>query len=71
MHRLEISKTLPLSGFKWVENTSQVNKAFIEKYNKDSDENYFLEVDVQYSDKLHECILIYPFCQKELKLKKL
>ena len=52
-------------------NTSQVNKDFIEKCNKDSDEKYFLEVDVQYPDKLHEFTLIYPFFQKELQLKKL
>ena len=28
-----------------------VNLDFVENYNKDSDEGYFLEVDVQYSEK--------------------
>ena len=37
----------------WVEETSQFNKDFIKSYNDDSDEGYFLEVDVQYPKNLH------------------
>ena len=37
----------------WVEETSQFNKDFIKSYNDDSDEGYFLEVDVQYPENLH------------------
>ena len=37
---------LPVDGFKCIENTSQFNKDFTENYNEDSDEGYFLEVDV-------------------------
>ena len=36
-----------LESFKCVENTSQFSKDFIENYNKDSDKEYFLIVDVQ------------------------
>ena len=42
--------------FRWsvcVENASQHNKDFTKNYNKDSDERYFPEVDVQYPKKLH------------------
>ena len=35
-------------------NTSQFNEDFIKNYNKKSNEGYFLEVDVQYIEKLHE-----------------
>ena len=48
-----MSQKLPVDGFKWVENTSQFNKDFIENYDKDSDAGYFLEVDVQHPAKLH------------------
>ena len=48
----EMSRKLPVDGFKWVENKSQFNKDF-KYYNKDSDEGYFLEVDVQHPEKLH------------------
>ena len=49
-----MSQKVPVNGFKWVEYTSQFNKDFIENYNEDSDEGYFLEVDVQYPEKLFE-----------------
>ena len=50
---LTISQKLPV-GFKWVENQSQFSNDFIEKYYEDSDKEYFLEVDVQYPEKLHD-----------------
>ena len=43
-----MSQTLPISGFKWVENTFQFSKDFIQNYNEDSDKGYFLEVNIQY-----------------------
>ena len=39
-----ISLKLPLGAFKWVENTPQSSKDFIENYNEDSDEGYFLKL---------------------------
>ena len=42
-----------VGGFKWVENTSQFSKDFIENFNGDSDDGYFLEVDVQYPKRLY------------------
>ena len=49
-----MSQKFSVGGFKWVECTSQFSKDFIENYNEDSDEGYFLEVDVHYFDKLHD-----------------
>ena len=43
-----MSQKLPMSGFKWVENTFQFSKDFIQNYNEDSDKGYFLEVNIQY-----------------------
>ena len=34
--------------------TSQFNEDFIKSYNKESDKEYFLTVDVRYIEKLHE-----------------
>ena len=45
---------LPVNGFKWVEETSKFNEDFIKSYNEDSDEGYFLDVDVQYPEILHD-----------------
>ena len=33
---------------------SESNEDFIKSYNEESHEGYFLEVDVQYSEKLHD-----------------
>ena len=45
-------QNLLANNFEWIEGTSQFNKDFIKNYNKESDEGY-LEVDVQYLEKLH------------------
>ena len=39
---------LPVNGFKWVENSSKLNKKFIKSFNENSDRRYFLGVDVEY-----------------------
>ena len=44
---------LPVNNFEWIEDTSQFNEDFIKNYNEESDKEYFLEVDVQCSKKLH------------------
>ena len=41
------------STYKWVEESFQCNEGFIKRYNDDSDEGYFIEVDVQYPENLH------------------
>ena len=43
-----MSQKLSLGGLNWIEGNSQFNEDFVESYNDDSDEGYFLEVDVQY-----------------------
>ena len=52
---------MPVNGFKWVENASQFDKYFMKSYNENSDEEYFLEVDVQYPEKLLEIHSDLPF----------
>ena len=41
-------------SFDWIKDASQFNEDFIKNYNEESDKGYFLEVDVQYPEKLHE-----------------
>ena len=47
------SQMLPANDFTGIEETSQFNEGFIKKYNDDSDNGYFLEVDVQHPENLH------------------
>ena len=56
------------------QNTSKFNKDFIKNCNKESDKRYFLEIDVQYTEKLHELyhdLLCSPERIKIEKIKKL
>ena len=51
-----MSQELTVNGFEWIKKTSQFNEDFIKNYNEESDEGYFLEVDVQHPEKSHELI---------------
>ena len=69
-----MSQTLPVNYFKWVEYISQFVKSFVKSYNKESDEGYFLEVDIPYPENLHNLqndLLLLPERMKIEKAKKL
>ena len=51
-------------------NTSQFNENFIKNYNEESDERYFLEVNVQYPEKLHGLHNDLPFLSEGMKIEK-
>ena len=67
-----MSQKLPVNNFEWIEETCQFNDDFIKNYNEDCEEEYFLEVDVQYPEKLHELhnYFFHHFYQKEWNLEK-
>ena len=70
LYRWAMPQKLPVNGFEWVKETSQFNKCFIESYDKESDERYFLEVDVQYPEKLHELHNNLPFLPERMSIQK-
>ena len=41
-----MSQKLPVNNFEWIKDASQFNEDFMKKYNEESDEKYFLEVNV-------------------------
>ena len=43
-----MSQKLPVNNFEQIEETSQFNKYFIKHYDDESDEGYFLEVDIHH-----------------------
>ena len=65
-----MSQKLPVNNFEWIKDTSQFNEDFIKNYNEESDEGYFLEVDVQYLEKLHELHNDLPFLPEQMKIEK-
>ena len=52
-----------------MEDTSQYNEDFIKNNNEESNELYFLEVDVQYPEQLHELHNDFPFLPERMKLE--
>ena len=65
VYDLTMSQKLPVNDFKLVGDISEFDESFIKSYNKESDEGYFLEVDVQYPAKLHNFHKDLPFLPKE------
>ena len=64
-----MSQKLPVNNFEWIEYTYQFNEDFIQKYNEESDEGYFLAVDVQYPEKVHELHNDLPLLPERMKFK--
>ena len=64
-----LSQEVPVNKFEWIKETSQFNEDFIKNYNEESDEEFFLEVDVQYLEKLQERHSDLPFLPERKKLK--
>ena len=66
-----MSQKLPLNNSEWTKETSQFDEDFIKKYNEESDKGYFLVINVQYIEKLHEIHNDLPrFYHKEWRMKK-
>ena len=65
-----MSQKLPVNNFEWIKDISQFNEDFIKKYNQESHKGYFLEVDVQYLEKLHKLHNDLPFLPKRMKIEK-
>ena len=57
-----ISQKLPV-------NTTQFNEDFIKNYNEESNEGYFLEVDVKYLEKLHKIHNDLSFLPERMKIE--
>ena len=66
----EISQKLPVNGFKWEDGLSRFNEEFIKNYNENSDEGYFLEVDIKQWKQLWSSHKDLPFLPERRKLEK-
>ena len=62
-----MSQKLPANNFELIKDTSRFNEDFIKNYHEESDKGYFLEVDVQYLEKLHELNNDLPFLPERMR----
>ena len=63
-----MSQKLSLNNFEWFKDISQFNEDFIKSYYEESDEGYFLGVDVQYPEKLQELQNDLLFLPERMKI---
>ena len=70
LYGLAMSQKLWINSFEWIKDTSQFNEDFIKNFNEESDERYFLEVDVQYLEESHELHNNLPFLPEKIKIQK-
>ena len=66
-----MSQKLPVNGFMWYkDHLSDSNEEFIKNYSENSDEGYFLEVDIEYPKILWGSHKDLPFLPERRKLEK-
>ena len=71
LYRWAMSQKHAVNDFECIEETPQFNKDFIKYNNEESDEGYFLEIDVEYPEKLHKLHNDLPFLSERIKLGKI
>ena len=70
LYRWPISQMVPVNNFKWVEHISEFDEIFIKSYNEESKEKYFLEIDIQYHENLHQTQSNLLFLLERMKIEK-
>ena len=65
-----MSQKFPVNNFEWIKDASQFNEDLLKNYNEENDEGYFLEVDIQYPEKLHELHNDLPFIPERMKIER-
>ena len=64
-----MSKKLSVNNFEHIKDTFQFNKNFTKNFNDESDEVYFVEVDVQCPENVHNLYNDLPFLPTDLRKK--
>ena len=70
LYKWAMSQKLPVTNFKWVEEKFEFNEDFLKSSNDDSDELYFIEVDIQYHEHLHNLNNDPTFMPERIKIEK-
>ena len=61
----------PINGFEWVEDLYRFNESFIKNYYENSDQGYFLDIDVEYLKNLFNLHKDFPFLTERKKNQKM
>ena len=61
---------MSVNDIKWFEDISEFDESFIKSCTEESDEGYFLEVDIQYPELLHNLHNNLPFLPEKMTSEK-
>ena len=64
-----MSQKLSVNNFEWIKDTFQFIEDFIKSYDEENDEGYFIQVYVQYLEKLQELHNDLPFLSERMKIE--
>ena len=70
LYGFAMSEPLPVYGFDWMEDLSKIDEDFIKNYDKDSDQGYILDADVEYPKNLHDLHSDLLFLPERIKVNK-
>ena len=65
-----MSQKLPVNGFKWINDVSEIDVKLLKNYDENSPKGYILEADVKYPRKLHDLHDDLPISLKRIKIDK-
>ena len=65
-----MSEKLPVDGFEWVEDISEIDEHFIKNYDEDSNVGYFIEAEIEYPKELQNKHSGLPFLPERMKANK-
>ena len=65
-----MSEKLPVDGYEWIEDISEIDENFIKNYDEDSNVGYSIEVDIKYPKELNNKHSDLPFLPERMKVNK-
>ena len=65
-----MSEKLPVDGFEWVNDISEIDENFTKNYDEDSNVGYFIKADIKYPKGLHNKHSDLRFLQERVKVNK-
>ena len=66
LYGMAMSEKLPIKGFKWMVDISEIDENFVKSYNKNSSKGYVLKVDVDYPRELQNLHCDLPFLPEKM-----
>ena len=59
---------IPIGGFNWVKNASKINEEYINNYDENGNIGFFLKVDIEYPQELHDLHSDLPFLPEKMEI---